>query len=207
MFIQIQHTHTHIIFYNSLSLSFSIVRFLRLSISSSLLFIQSDSVRLLISSLNLLWLWSDCRYLLYYFMNWQVYIRWPYHRLGEKGRRVKYCQYRLRLISWDSKTLYGGQLFSVMCSYWEDLEGRWWRNSSFSCALLITRQRLAWFELFAHLPLAFLIRPVLLSLVRSLPSSLLPTSDLGELFERIANNWVWNEWVLNEKKDWNEKET
>lgn len=51
----------------------------------------------------------------------------------------------------------------VMCSYWKDLEGRWWRNSSFSCALLITRQRLAWFELFAHPPLAFLIRPLAFS--------------------------------------------
>jgi len=42
---------------------------------------------------------------IYYFMNWQVYIRRPYHRLGEKGGRVKYCQYRLRLISRESKTL------------------------------------------------------------------------------------------------------
>lgn len=68
-----------------------------------------------------------------------------------------------------------------MCSYWEDLEGRWWRNSSFSCALLITRQRLAWFELFAHLPLAFLIRPACVSSLSSaffiLPFFQCPTSE------------------------------
>jgi len=106
--------------------------------------------------------------------------------LKKKDGRVKYCQYRLRLISRDSKTLYGGQLFSVMCSCWEDLEGRWWRNSSFSCALLITRQRLAWFELFAHLPLAFLIRPARIS-------SLSFTFFLLPLFQRPTSENSSNE--------------
>lgn len=134
--------------------------FLRSSISPSLLFINQ-----IVLDYSFPVQIFDCEMIVTIscFMNLEVYIRRPYHRLGEKGGRVKYCQYRLRLISRDSKTLYGGQLFSVMCSCWEDLESRWWRNSSFSCALLITRQRLAWFELFAHPPLAFLIRPVRVS--------------------------------------------